>query len=386
MGLSAVTPKLTGRKIIHVDMDCFYAAVELLDRPEYEGRPLAVGGSPGGRGVLCTSNYEARKFGVRSAMSSSLAVKLCPDLVIVPPAFSKYKKASDKIQNIFSQYTSVIEPLSLDEAYLDVTDCEHFEGNAEYIAREIKEKIYEETGLTCSAGVAPNKFLAKIASDWQKPNGITVIPPHDVLSFVKDLPIGKINGVGKVTESKLKSLGFHTCADIRNHDPKELELKLGSYGRWLYRLSWGEDDRKVGSRGLRKSLSMEHTFREDLPNIQECQRVASGLVLELRQRLLNYENRLAEKNSNLPPIKNLVLKMKFKDFTRVTRECVLGPQYWPQLKEKAEQAEQFYKLVDELTKIAFESKSLPVRLLGLGVRFDVKDQKENKDNKQLRLL
>lgn len=388
MDSCAVTPNnFSQRKIIHVDMDCFYAAVEMLDRPEYAGRPLAVGGSPNGRGVLCTCNYEARKFGLHSAMSSSIAIKKCPQLVIVPPAFSKYSKASKKIREIFERFTKVIEPLSLDEAYLDVTDSPHFNGSATLIAKEIKRLIYEETNLTCSAGVAPNKFLAKVASDWNKPNGLTVVRPDQVQAFVKDLPVGKINGVGKVTEAKLAKHGLKTCMDVRLRGCEQMKALFGSHGEWLYRLSWGDDQRKVGGIGKRKSLSLEHTFGTDLPNEEECQRVISGLVLELRERILRYERRLEDKGEELPPIKNLVVKMKFKDFTRITREGLIPKGYWVGLKDKAENFEPFFQMVRELTTLAFSSKSEPVRLLGLGVRFDVKDKKVQEQNSnQLWLL
>ena len=210
------------RKIIHVDMDCFYAAVEMKHRPELRGKPVGVGGSSNARGVLCTASYEARKFGVRSAMSSGRALKLCPDLILVRPNFDLYRRESLAVREIFGRYTDVIQPLSLDEAYLDVSECLHFGGSATLIARDIRRAIADEVGLPASAGVAPNKFLAKIASDWRKPNGQFVIRPGDIDAFMRELPVEKIWGVGKVTAGKMHELGLRTCADIQDTPPEKL--------------------------------------------------------------------------------------------------------------------------------------------------------------------
>ncbi|RYZ65306.1 MAG: DNA polymerase IV, partial [Proteobacteria bacterium] len=247
------------RKIIHVDMDAFYASVELRDRPEFIGKPISVGGSPDGRGVVATANYEARKFGVKSAMPMATAIRLCPHLVCIRPDFAKYKRESRKVREIFERFTSKIEPLSLDEAYLDVTGLDLFDGSATRIANEIRRLIKEETGLTASAGVAPNKFLAKIASDINKPDGIKVIRPHEIDDFMRTLPIEKIWGVGKVTAKKMHSLGFFTCGDLQRKSIAELTAFFGSWGAKLYDYSRGIDNRSVKESRERKSLSVEET-------------------------------------------------------------------------------------------------------------------------------
>ncbi|MDH5581281.1 MAG: DNA polymerase IV, partial [Bdellovibrionales bacterium] len=235
------------KKIIHIDMDCFYAAVEMRDLPKLRNIPLAVGGT-GPRSVLTTCNYLARKFGVRSAMSSVYAKKLCPSLEIVPVNMEKYRYESKNILKILSDYTDKIQPLGLDEAYLDVSDSKLFKGSATLLAKEIKKRIYHNTKLTASAGVAPNKFLAKIASDWNKPDGLFVIHPDDVDLFLKGLKVEKINGVGKVTAQKLKNLGLYTCEDIKKYGQEKLMINLGKYGQRLYELSCGKDDSEVHAR------------------------------------------------------------------------------------------------------------------------------------------
>ena len=232
------------RKIIHLDMDCFYAAVELRDRPELLGKPIAVGGSRT-RGVVTTCSYEARKFGVHSAMSGVRARKLCPQLIFLPVNFDKYRAESKKIRSIMRKYTEVIEPLSLDEAYLDVTHSPLHKNSATLTAKALKDEIYKETGLKASVGVAPNKFLAKVASDWDKPDGLTVIPPHKVAEFVIDLPLNKIPGVGPVTQKKLKEKGLSHCRDVQKMQPNEMQDFLGKFGLVLYERSFGRDDRPL---------------------------------------------------------------------------------------------------------------------------------------------
>lgn len=229
------TPK--PRKIIHIDMDCFYAAIEMRDAPHLRSLPIAVGGSPDGRGVLCTANYLAREYGVRSAMASYKALKLCPDLVIVPVDFAKYRSVAHAIRKIFYSYTDLVEPLSLDEAYLDVTDCELFDNQARLIAKAICQEIIDTQHLTASAGVAPNKFLAKVASDWRKPNGIFVIPPQKVANFVQKLPVEKIFGVGKVTQRKMQQFGIYTCQDLQALSMTQLIERFGTFGQRLDRKS-----------------------------------------------------------------------------------------------------------------------------------------------------
>ncbi|MGI9293811.1 MAG: DNA polymerase IV, partial [Pseudomonadales bacterium] len=247
------------RKIIHCDCDCFYAAVEIRDDPSLQGKPVAVGGSADRRGVLTTCNYEAREFGARSAMPTAMALRLCPDLIVLPVSMEKYRVASQKVQSIFKEFTEQIEPLSLDEAFLDVSDTPLLQGSATRIAQEIRRRVAAQVGITVSAGVAPNKFLAKIASDWQKPDGLTVIRPEQVQDFVAQLPVNKIFGVGKVTAAKLQRLGVNSCADLQKLSLLELDQKFGRFGKRLFELSRGVDPREVQNERTRKSLSVEHT-------------------------------------------------------------------------------------------------------------------------------
>ena len=258
------------RKIIHIDMDCFYAAVEMRDDKSLRNRPLAVGGDPSRRGVISAASYEARKFGVHSALSSARAKKLCPNLIIVHPNMKKYAEESRKIRAVFHQFTNLVEALSLDEAYLDVTGSNHFKGSATLIASEIRKIILKETGLTASAGIAPNKFLAKVASDWKKPNGQFVITPDKVYAFVLKLPVQKIWGVGKVTAEKMAKIGLKTCGDLQKLSINDLCSHFGSFGIHLYDICRGKDDRPVVTSRERKSLSIEETFSDDLRNYEEC--------------------------------------------------------------------------------------------------------------------
>jgi len=258
-------------------MDCFYAAVEVKYRPELKGKPLGIGGPPNSRSVLCTASYEARKFGVRAAMPSSQAVRLCPQLILIPPHFDLYKEESRKIREIFERFTKKIEPLSLDEAYLDVTDCKEFGGSATLIAQEIRRLILAERKLTASAGIAPNKFLAKIASDWKKPNGQFVIRPQDVEGFVKELPVEKIFGVGKVTAQKMHDLGLHTLGDIQKYSVPDLHRWFGSRAQDLYDYARGVDHREVITEWERKSLTVEETYNKDIATLEECLKQIPGL-------------------------------------------------------------------------------------------------------------
>jgi DNA polymerase-4 len=270
LSASSATPPPSGaapaaaRKIIHCDCDCFYASVEMRDDPSLRGRPLAVGGRPDQRGVVATCNYEARRFGVHSAMSSALAMRKCPDLLILRPAIEKYRIASRQIMAIYRDYTADVEPLSLDEAYLDVTRSERCKGSATLMASEIRERVREAVGVTVSAGVAPNKFVAKIASDWNKPDGLLVVRPHEVDAFVAALPVRKIFGVGKVTAVKLENLGITTCAQLREWPLIDLHRRFGVFGRRLYELSRGIDNRAVKADQERKSVSVETTYVTDL--------------------------------------------------------------------------------------------------------------------------
>jgi len=258
------------RKIIHCDCDCFYAAVEMRDNPALKGAPIAVGGDAAHRGVIATCNYEARHFGVRSAMPTSQALQRCPHLIVIPPSMDKYREASQFITAIYRDYTDLVEPLSLDEAYLDVTDSVQHQGSGTLIAQEIRARIAQTVGITASAGVAPNKFLAKIASDWNKPDGLFVIRPKDVAEFVKTLPIAKVFGVGKVTAAKLQTLGVTTCLDLQSWSIYELENQFGKFGERLYELCRGIDQRDVCANRERKSVSVEETYTHDLPDLAAC--------------------------------------------------------------------------------------------------------------------
>ena len=252
------------RKIIHVDMDAFYASVEQRDDPALRGRPVVVAWR-GARSVVCAASYEARTFGVRSAMPALRAERLCPDAVFVPPDFPRYKAVSRQVREIFLAHTDLVEPLSLDEAYLDVTAPKQPLGSATEIARRIRGQIFEATALTASAGIAPNKFLAKIASDWRKPNGQFTVSPANVDAFLTPLPVGRIPGVGKVAEAKLAGMGIATVGQLREHSPEELHAAFGSFGDALYRRARGIDERPVEPDSPVQSISAEDTFAEDLP-------------------------------------------------------------------------------------------------------------------------
>jgi len=347
------------RKIIHCDADCFYAALETREDPSLRDRPLAVGGSEQRRGVISTCNYEARSYGVHSAMPSAFAKRLCPDLIIVPPNMNLYREASIKMREIFHSYTEKVEPLSLDEAFLDVSASPHCHGSATLIAREIREKIREEVNITVSAGVAPNKFLAKIASDWEKPDGLTVIKPDAVSDFVKRLPVTKIFGVGKVTAEKLKAMGVITCNDIQTIDELALYKKFGSMGTRLLELSRGQDDREVQSNWRRQSLSVEHTYPEDLPDVKRCLAELPLLFAKLRTRLRGLDE-------SYQVVKGFV-KVKFSDFSTTTMER----------QGTGVSIMDYQRLCQE----AYERGARPVRLLGLGVR--LVDLQINRKQRQL---
>lgn len=341
------------KKIIHIDMDCFYAAVEMRDDPSLENQPMAVGGTEKQRGVLCTSNYAARKFGVRSAMATAAAKRLCPNLIVLPPNMEKYKLASNGIRDIFHDYTDLVEPLSLDEAYLDVSDCKKQQGSATLIAKEIRERIFQSQSLKASAGIAPNKFLAKIASDWNKPNGQFVILPRDVEAFVKVLPVEKIFGVGKVTAKKLHKLGILTCHDVYAFGLNNLTESFGKFGQHLFNLSSGIDDREVNPNYERKSLSVEHTFSEDVENLEAC----LAEIAALFQNLMNRLDRCKEKI----PFKQII-KLKFCDFQQTTVET--------RIEDKLS-----LELFKDLLRRAYSRQKKPVRLIGLGVGFKSEDSK-----------
>ncbi|MFW7381249.1 MAG: DNA polymerase IV [Oligoflexus sp.] len=304
-----IHPSLLQRKIIHFDMDAFYASIEVRDRPELRGKPVVVGGSPNSRAVVCTASYEARKFGVRSAMPCSQAARLCPTAVFLPPDFARYREASQKIHSVFRRYTSLIEPLSLDEAYLDVTH-NSMGLYAVQIARRIQQEVYAETSLTGSAGVAPNKLLAKIASDIKKPAGITVVLPQNATDFIANLPLRKIHGIGPATERRLAELDLKLCRDVWGFELEALNQLLGPrMATWLYKRSRGLDDRKVETSRQRKSLGQEETFSHDI--IDLC--VLHGELEKLSEQVANGLNRRGMKGQGV------TLKVKYADFKQCTR-------------------------------------------------------------------
>ncbi|WP_312240860.1 DNA polymerase IV [Pantoea sp.] len=328
-------------KIIHVDMDCFYAAVEMRDDPSLRDIPIAIGGSRERRGVISTANYPAREYGVRSAMSTAMALKLCPHLRLLPGRFDAYKEASRQIRNIFVRYTPLIEPLSLDEAYLDVTDSEHCQGSATLMAQAIRADIQRETGLTASAGIAPIKFLAKIASDMNKPNGQYVITPQAMPDFLLSLPLAKIPGVGKVSAKKLEEMGLYTCGDVQKTDLAKLLKRFGKFGRVLWERSNGIDERGVVVERERKSLGVERTLAEDIHSWEQCLEIIDYLYAELERRL-----------SQIRPDKQIArqgVKLKFNDFQLTTQEHL-----WPVLNKE--------------DMIAVAKKTWDERRAGRGVR------------------
>lgn len=300
----------THRKIIHVDMDAFYASVEQRDNPELRGKPLVVGGLPEGRGgVVATASYEARKFGIRSAMSSKQALQLCPHAVFVRPRFAVYKEVSKHIREIFSRYTDLIEPLSLDEAYLDVTEDKPGIGSAIEIAQQIKQAIQDELQLTASAGVSINKFVAKIASDINKPNGLKFIGPSAIEAFMEQLPVEKFHGVGKVTAEKMKKIGLHTGADLKQLTEDELVKHFGKAGRFYYQIVRGIDNRPVQPHRETKSMGAEDTFAYDLTEPEEMHAELDKIAQTVADRLARY---------NLKG-RTVTLKVKYSDFKQITR-------------------------------------------------------------------
>lgn len=336
------------RKIIHIDMDAFYAAVEQKDNPALKGRPVIVGGDPQKRGVVSAASYEARAYGVHSAMPISQALKLCPHGIFLPVRMPRYQEVSQQIFKIFAEYTPLIEPLSLDEAFLDVTQCQLLLGSALQIAKDIKKRIYETTGLTSSAGLAPNKFLAKIASDLRKPDGLVEVKPEEVKEFLSQLPISKLWGVGQVTTETLRSLGICQVGQLANFPAEILERKLGKFGRQLIALARGEDDRPVSPHSEVKSISQEETFTPEVFAQREIEKVllsqAEQVGFELRQQGLKG--------------KTVHLKVRYPDFRLITRSLTLT--------SATDQGWIIYKVAHKLlarTEV-FQKKA---RLLGVGV-------------------
>jgi DNA polymerase IV len=333
------------RKIIHLDMDCFYAAIEQRDDPTLRGKPVGVGGSRDRRGVLTTCSYEARPFGVRSAMPTFLALQKCPQLIVVPTRFDVYRRESRLIREIMAAFTPLIEPLSLDEAYLDVSELP-FDPAA--IAFEIRERIFEQLGLTASAGIAPNKLLAKIASDFNKPNGQCVVPPDQVAQFMEPLPVRKLWGIGGVSAEKLERRGIQTCGQLQALSRVDLHKIFGKFGLELYDLCRGLDTRPVQPHRLRKSLSTEETFSENLTTLAQCEERLALIHTTLLEDLA------ASRDPR--PVRKVFVKIKFANFTRTTVECVAGEPALPLLNTLLEQGFR-------------RGAGLAVRLLGAGVRF-----------------
>jgi len=305
---------MSNRKIIHIDMDAFYASVEQRDRPELKGKPVIVGGDPNSRGVVAACSYEARKFGIHSAMASATAYRLCPLAVFIRPRFDVYRSVSGQIREIFFEYTDLVEPLSLDEAFLDVTRNHKGISSATLIAREIKNRIYERTGkLTASAGVSFNKFLAKVASDVNKPDGITVITPEIANEFIDRLPIRKFFGVGKVTEEKMHGLGIKTGADLKKFTKEKLLKLFGKSGGYFYNIAHGIDDRPVEPHRIRKSIGKETTLGEDIDDTGQMIEILENISVRLMESL----------NKREASGRTITLKLKYFDFKSITRSVTI---------------------------------------------------------------
>lgn len=356
------------RKIIHIDMDAFYASVEQHDNPELKGKPVAVGGSRE-RGVVAAASYEARKFGVRSAMPSAIAYQKCPHIIFVYPRFDRYKEVSNHIHEVFREFTDLIEPLSLDEAYLDVTHNKKGIPSATLIAKEIRAQIKEKTGLTASAGISTNKFIAKIASDYNKPDGITLVGPEKIDLFLEQLSIEKFYGVGKVTAEKMKAMGIHSGKDLKAWSKDDLVNNFGKPGAFYYEIVRGNDTRPVNPNRIRKSLGAENTFDYDIVEVVDMKLALEPIAQTVMRRL---------DNANTYG-KTLTLKVKFKDFTQITRSLSLDHE----IDTLDEIIELSFRLLEEIEWDQFPSG---VRLLGVTCsNFDNKIEVKMKEGHQLTL-
>ena len=336
------------RKVIHIDMDAFYASVEQRDHPELRQRPVIVGGDPNGRGVVATCSYEARKFGIHSAMPAARAYRLCPQAIFVRPRFSVYRQVSQQIREIFLSYTDLVEPLSLDEAYLDVTVNKFNIQSATWIAQEIRRKIRHETGLTASAGISYNKFLAKIASDVNKPDGLTLVTPEQANDFIAALPIRRFHGVGRVTEKKMQQLGINTGADLLRFSLEDLHRYFGKAGAYYYYIARGIDQRPVVPDRVRKSIGKETTLGEDLADRSRMLTILGALSEQVAETLA------AKQTSGM----TLTLKVKYDDFQQVTRSI--------SREQAIESSEDILALAEELLKKT-DAGERSVRLLGVTV-------------------
>jgi len=352
------------RRIIHVDMDAFYASVEQRDRPELRGRPVAVGGRPESRGVVAAASYEARTYGVRSAIPMARAVRLCPELAIVPPDFSKYRAVSQQVFEVFRSVTPLVEPLSLDEAYLDVTENALNEPLGMTVATWVKARIRDATGLTASAGVAPNKFLAKVASAWRKPDGLTVIAPERVESFLQKLPVDALWGVGPVTAGRLRERGITRLVDVRTADPAALRAAVGSLSDWLVKLASGDDDRPVTPNRPSKSSSSECTYSHDLTDLDRIKDEVAEMARD-NVEWLQKKGLLA---------RTVTIKVRYDDFTTITRSHSGPP--------TNDAGEIVNRAVALLAKT--DAGRRPVRLLGAGLHnFDDGQEPRDEDRGKL---
>jgi DNA polymerase-4 len=334
------------RKIIHIDMDAFYASVEQRDFPELRNKAIAVGGSKE-RGVVMTASYEARKYGIKSAMPSALAYRQCPHLVFVKPRFAVYKQVSKQIRDIFHRYTDLVEPLSLDEAYLDVTENKPGISSASLIARNIRKEIFKETKLTASAGVSINKFLAKVASDYRKPAGLSVILPDQVSGFIEALEIDKFHGIGKVTAARMHDMGIHTGADLKKYREKQLVDLFGKHGRHYYQIAHGIDERPVNPHRIRKSISSETTFEKDITDRDQMR----NELMIISQKVMTWMKRHDTFG------RTVTLKVKFNDFKQITRSKT-DSQYIASF-------DLLWEIADNLQASITDSR--PIRLLGIGI-------------------
>ena len=350
------------RKIVHIDMDAFFASVEQLDNPELRGRPVIVGGSPKSRGVVAACSYEARRFGIHSAMPSARAILLCPGALFVRPRMARYKEVSDQVMEIFRRCTDLVEPLSLDEAFLDVTDCRHHKGSATLIAQDIRRQIHLATGLTASAGISCNKFLAKVASGLHKPDGMSVILPEDALDFLARLPIGKFFGVGRVTEKRMQQLGIHTGFDLRRFRREELTLHFGKAGSFFYDIVRGRDFRPVQASHVRKSIGSESTLAQDTLDLPEIFDILQTLSQEIETSLVKHQQGGS----------TITLKVRYHDFTTITRSHTVScPVFCHQ---------DIFRHIPNLLKCT-EAGRKKIRLLGISVA-----KLTEKDKKQARQL
>lgn len=336
------------RKIIHIDMDAFYASIEQRDRPELKGRPVVVGGKPGERGVVAACSYEARTYGIHSAMSSTMARRLCPAAVFLRPRFDAYTAVSDQVMAIFREYTDLVEPLSLDEAYLDVTENKKGIASAGAIAREILSRITEATGLTASAGVSFNKFLAKVASDYRKPHSLTVITPRQASAFIDNLPIGKFFGIGKVTAARMEALGIRTGADLKRYSEEELCRLFGKSGSFFHDMAYARDDRPVEPEWIRKSYGKETTLPEDIADREVMLDILGELAAQVEEIL----------KTDGAKGRTITLKLKYHDFTSITRSRTIA--------DPTDEAAVIMRVLPELLART-EAGRKKVRLLGVCV-------------------